>query len=290
LVVLDEYSKANSTKATDIKRRILHRCEEQQKELQKLLLKWKTTSSFIREPYPSSKLESAISLLSDCLGIRYDRYRMTAEIKRVSDYVAEHSVVPYRDSTTKNMILACEDLFLLNYSNESEREEQIVKWIESGAINEILACPIIDIDFSSCINDTTPEDDVISLILHQRSWNGNAPNASELVWNFASEPYRAALSIIVRFLRFSSRKVAYRTLHKETAAKRHKYDDLFYYFYELPNFVTAVCPDVIEEYPTLFDFNARAHAKLTETEISGDYFQKSDLYENETSYIDVFPH
>ena len=197
-VILDEYSKFDPINALNIKRNILNRCEQQQRNLQRLLSNWKVAQTY-REPYPSLKLKTAISILSDCLDITYDNDRMNKEIKHISDYMAQHSFIPFRDSTTKNMILACEDLFLRNYSSESEREAQIFKWIESGKIDKLTSYPIIDIDFSSCINDTTPEDDVIGLKFHQRTWDGTMPSSSDLVWNFASDPYRAAISFIVRF-------------------------------------------------------------------------------------------
>ena len=287
-VVLDEYSKIDPIKALHIKRSILNRCEQQQKNLQNLLLSWKAAQTHY-EPYPSLKLETAVSVLSDCLDISYDYGCISKEIRHISDYMAQHSVVPFRDSTTKNMILSCDDLFLRNYSSESERDAQIFKWIDNGKINELLASPIIDIDFSSCINDTTPEDDVIGLKFHQRTWDGSMPNASDLVWNFAPDPYRAAISFMVRFYRFGSRKASYKLLHKETAAKRFKYDDSCYYFDELPKFVNVLCPDVIDEYPAFFDFNTKVYKKLTRVEVCGDYFRESDLYEKETPYVDVFP-
>ena len=287
-VILDEYSRFDPIGALNIKRDILDRCEQQQSKIQSLLLKWRSQQAY-REPYPSSKLETAISILSECLEVNYDKNRMTEEIKKINNYMIQHAAVPFRDSTTKNMILACEELFLPNYSNELERNAEIFDWIASGKIDRLLSCPIIDIDFSSCINDTTPEDDIIGLKFHQRTWDGVIPYASDLAWNFASNPYRAAVSFIVRFFRFGSRKASYKLLHKETAEKRFKYDDPSYYFEVLPKLVNAICPNVVHQYSELFDFNSKVSAGLAATVVCRDYFRESDLYENETPYVDIFP-
>ena len=57
----------------------------------------------------------------------------------------------------------------------------------------------------------------------------------------------------------------------------------------LPKFINSICPNIVNEYPTLFDFNTKVYAGLIKARICDDYFLKSDLCENETPYIDVFP-
>lgn len=288
LVALDEYAKINPEKAKIIKDRIIVLCTQKQSEMQRLLLEWRKHQS-VRIPYSSEKVKTAIVILSKCLEIQYSSKKLCQEIDNLSRYVKENAFVPFRDSTTKNMLLFDEKLFLPNFNNETERNKYLVELFENNSIFELLSLPIIDFDFSSCMNDTTPEDDVISLLYHERTWNRYYPNSNSLVWNFQPDSYRAAITFIIRFLRFGSRKAAYKILHKNAYKKRFKYDDPCYYFKNLKKFVNNLHPHIIEEYPVIFHVIDEAYKKLLNIHIGVDYFQKSSLCINEKTYIDVFP-
>lgn len=288
LVVLDDYEKINPKKALAIKNRIMVLCEQKQSTIQQLLFEWRKHQNF-RVPYSSEKIKTAIMILTDCLDIRYSSKKLNREINKLSYFMAENAFVPFRDSTTKNMLLFNENLFLPNFCDETERNRFLIESFDNGSIFELLSSPIIDFDFCSCINDTTPEDDVISLLFHERTWSGCTPNAINLTWNFKEDSYRAAVTFIIRFLRFGSRKAAYKLLHKNVAEKRFKYDDPCYYFKYLKQFVCSLCPSIVDEFPVVFSIIENVYKNLLTSSVDIDYFQESGLCINETPYIDVFP-
>jgi hypothetical protein len=188
------------------------------------------------------------------------------------------------------MILSCKELYLEEFESEKEREDKIFEYINNDFIYEMLKCPIIDYDFSSCIHNTTLEDDVLSYKFHERTWDGNKPTAGALVWSNSPNAHRAGISFIIRFLRFGTRKAAYKLLHENTAAKRFKYDNPIYYFDKLPYFVGSLDDKLVKSYPTLFNFVSLVSSKLKSSSMQSDCFFDAGHGKNETLYVDVFPY
>lgn len=148
--------------------------------------------------------------------------------------------------------------------------------------------PIIDIDFSSTIHDTTLEDDIISLRYHERTWDGHYPNVNELVWNGTPDMKRAAITFLVHYFRFGGRKAAYRLIHPKAHRIRFKYDDDLFYFTRLPVIMKKLWPRCEYKYLNIMNFIETASVYLATVQVTTDLFLE---YENrqEELYTDVFP-
>ena len=289
LVEIDLFSTNNAKKAKLIKTYFLERCEKEQIELQKSLLNFYETYN-ICTPYPFSKISTAIEVLKLCLNIQCNELELNQELRNLYDVYQGYTVVPFRDATTKNMILADEQLHLGLFNSLEDRREYLFNLFQKENVLEYFNnSPIINFDFSSCINTTTPEDDYISFHYHERTWDEKKSMDSYINWLADKNPYRAAITFIIRFLRFGGRKAAYKILHKDTAKVRFKYDNPQFYFNKLPLFITSVCPEIINKYPHLINFINEANKKINTIDIKEDYFMKAGLGSNEKSYIDVFP-
>lgn len=290
LVEVDKYSVYNENKAYEIKKTIMDICSCQQSKLQKALLLWKDNYEKIT-PYPYSKLATSINILSLCLNIKYDKRTMNHELQKIYEYFINEATVPFRDSTTKNMILSCDDLHLSNFKTEKERNEFIFQLFENDEIFQYISrYPIIDFDFSTCINCTTLEDDYISLFYHERTWDGKEPDIKSLSWSNNINLYRSAITFIIRFLRFGSRKVAYMILHNKTYNIRFRYDNPEYYFKSLPDFLYVLQPSIFNEYPNIIKFVNDVEKKLSTIHVTEDIFINNGLGKKEKAYSDVFPY
>lgn len=289
LVVLQKYEKINKDRSKLIKKLILELCAKKQKAIQYELIEWRKKQAY-RDIYPIHKIKTSVSILTDCLNLEYNCNDFDGEIIKLFEYWKKNAAVPFRDSTTKNMLLLDDRLFLPNFRDESERDAYLFNAFDNDSIYELLSKPIIDFDFSSCIHDTTPEDDVVSLLYHEKTWNGQTPHSANLIWNDNNiDCYRAAITFIVRFLRFGSRKAAYKLLHAKTAQKRFKYDDPCYYFMHLERFASALYPDIVYEFPLIFKFVKDVYQQQCFETVAVDYFEQSGLCTDEVPYVDIFP-
>lgn len=231
-VELDSLTTRQYDNISKIKKELMLRCESKQCQIQREMLEWRKKQD-IREAYPHAKLKSIVYILSSCLGIIIDKKEIEREIDDINLYWNEMTSVPFRDATTKNMILNSPRLNMENYSSDEERNAYIYKSINDNTYHEWMDAPIIDIDFSSTIHDTTYEDDVISLKYHERTWCGHYPYAEELLWHGAPNAKRAAITFLIRYFRFGGRKAAYRLIHPKAHRIRFKYDNDLFYFMRL---------------------------------------------------------
>lgn len=286
-VELDYLTKRQDDNISKIKKELILRCEKKQQQIQKEMLEWRKGQRN-REAYPHAKLKSIVYILANCLGIIIDRNAIESEIDDINLYWKNVASVPFRDATTKNMILDSPKLSMENYSSDEERNAYIYKSIKDETYHEWMSAPIIDIDFSSTIHDTTYEDDVISLKYHERTWSGHYPNVNELLWYGKSDMKRAAITFLIRYFRFGGRKAAYRLIHPKAHRIRFKYDDDLFYFIRLPMIMKNLWPGCIKEYPNLMSFIETASKYLITAHVTTDLFLE---YGNEQAkfYTDVFP-
>lgn len=287
-VELDSLTEKHNDTISTIKKQLIERCETRQKLIQSSLIEWSKGQNKL-EAYPHAKLKSIVTILASCLGIVVDFPKIEKEIDEINAYWQTVVNVPFRDATTKNMILASPKLYMENYSSDSERKSYLYDSIQSGSFYEWFNAPIIDIDFSSCIHNTTFEDDVISLKYHERTWNGVYPKASELLWNGKPDGQRAAITFLIRYFRFGGRKAAYRLIHPTAHRIRFKYDNDIFYFTRLSPIMTKLWPQCEKEYPTLMCFIDTVSRYLATTQIVTDSFLEYSSNEKRTYYSDVFP-
>lgn len=286
-VELDSLTERRDDNISRIKNELVLRCENRQRHIQKELLEWREGEKF-RVAYPHAKLKSIVYILANCLGIIIDKDAIEKEIDDINHYWSNVVAVPFRDATTKNMILDSPKLYMENYSSDEERNEYIYKSIQNDTYYEWMNAPIVDIDFSSTVHDTTYEDDVISLRYHERTWNGHYPDVDELLWNGKSDMKRAAITFLIRYFRFGGRKAAYRLIHPKAHRIRFKYDNDLFYFKRLPVIMKNLWPSCMDEYPNLMSFIETASEYLVTAQVTTDLFLE---YENkhEELYTDVFP-
>ena len=263
------------------------RCEKKQRHIQMEMLEWRKRQKK-RVAYPHAKLKSIVYILANCLGIIIDKNAIEKEIDDINQYWSNVVDVPFRDATTKNMILDSPKLYMENYSSDEERNAYIYKSIHDKTYYEWINAPIVDIDFSSTIHDTTYEDDVISLRYHERTWSGYYPRVDELLWNGEPDMKRAAITFLIRYFRFGGRKAAYRLIHPQAHRIRFKYDNDLFYFKRLPVIMKNLWPSCMDEYPNLMNFIEIASEYLVTAQVRTDLFSE---YENkkEELYTDVFP-
>ena len=273
-----------------IKEDLLNDANARQKEIQEALAEYQLGEPL--QPYPASrKVEVIIRILADALGISVNWSAISRELSLVDDLWKCFAKVPFRDATPKNMVLAAEDLWLRNFDSEQERAEYIVSTIQSGSTSW-KNCDVIDFDFSSCTELSTPEDDPISLNFHERTWRGDPLNYSGIRWqgvNSNDSPVRTAITFIVRYYRFGGRKAAYRLLHPSGHRTRFRHDSDVFYFQRLPSIVDRFWPDSRSSIPEILSFTELVARNLGGMRSPVDLFLEAGLGEKRTYYVDIYP-
>ena len=190
-----------------------------------------------------------------------NKQTLLRELDQVYAVFSKNAFIPFRDASTKNMILDANQLYLENFDkNDDKRINEVKKLFENGELKKIIeSSNIVDIDFSSCIHYTTPFDDVISLKFHERT----APYFSyrefdiwEGIQNIEDSSKAIAATFIMRFLRFGGRKVIYKVVDPYHHKIRFKYDDEVYYF--------RVLPQILQHYWQNADMELKETLKLFE--------------------------
>lgn len=288
-VELDRLEPPLDVVGREVKQLILQRCEANQKEIQVALLQWSQHSH--PRPYPAQKITTIIGLLADCLGIEISPDSLNSEINLLCEILTKGSTVPFRDATTKNMVLASPQLWLGEFKSEDERRSFLFESLHGDSRPDWLDGQIVDFDFASCINSTTPEDDVVSLRFHERSWTGMPKNENELVWFGEPDPQRAAITFFVRYYRFGGRKAAYRLLHPSGHRVRFRHDNDLFYFERAPSVMKHLWAESAIQFSELMRFTDIV-AKCLQVPLSPfDYFRAKygKPISHRQYYVDMFP-
>lgn len=287
LVELDRMPMELHEGAQAIKLHLLRRCEKQQSEVQLLLKEWGLAQD--GEPYPTTKIVSIIRVLSECLGIVVNYDALSDEVKSLQSMWESKVSVPFRDATTKNMVLLEPGLWLGAFaSNEDARSERIAQDIRSEETPRWVHAPIVDFDFASCIHNTTPEDDVISLRFHERAWRGPPSGPNDLVWHGAPDACRAAITFLVRYYRFGGRKAAYRLINPSGHRVRFRHDNDVFYFERLPGIMTALWEESPKVFPEILHFTNTVSRYLHTVNTGIDVFRAKGAAKR-VHYVDMYP-
>ncbi|VCU70726.1 Bifunctional IPC transferase and DIPP synthase [Pigmentiphaga humi] len=180
------------------------------------------------------------------------------------------AVLPFRDATPKNILVGIPELAPVAGQPAALRLGLAERWLDTGAAATV---PMLDYDFTSTCHATAPEDDWISLLGHAgsadfasqlaaarapaRGRSGRAPHwldwlrGPEAAGMQPADPARAARALLVRYLRFGGRKLAYRFLNPAGYAVRFRYDDPAPYFEALPGLLRELDPDFGLQWPAL---------------------------------------
>lgn len=284
---------------SEFRESILRKCLLNQISIQKSLLKWSHISQ-PKTPYPQNKLFIIIDMLSELYGVELNQQQIKNELRFIADEFEKISIVPFRDSTTKNMVIYYPDLYLGNYIEtngdaliaDKKRKQVFLKMIQDGSFQNLLHSPIIDFDFSSCENLTSVYDDPIGFSCHEITFKG-IPHESSLVWleDQRINSKDIALSFIIRYLRFGGRKMTYHIIHPHAYTYRFKYDNEFFYFNQLDQIVKHFWPESTMVIPEFFKLIQKI--KLPS---KADLFDEVDEFEvqypdcNRKFYLDIFPY
>lgn len=302
----DEYGLSAEQKAEigTIIRTLLSKCEQNQIKIQRWLFEYNQKNPSKHSVYPFEKITEMIDLFFGCFNLKkINKECLLTELEKIYAEFNKNAVVPFRDSTTKNMLVCCEALHASNFLSrdkkldDSIRIEFLKECLEQGTLNSLIGeSSIIDLDFSSCVNLTTPSDDVISFKLHE--WTDKYFSFDDLgLWNedicnTLSEKEIAA-TFFVRYLRFGGRKAIYRCLDKSTHSIRFKYDSEYFYFVNLKRMLIKYWDNAERELPETIKFLTRVEEVLRSDE---EYFPEENIakdVEKEISkrvtYSDVFP-
>lgn len=271
-----------------IKRRLLARCDINQREIQGILISLpKIPGSY---HYPAGKKVGQIMrILANAVGIVLDEQQIDAELRTLDEKWEPMATVPFRDATIKNMVLAAPELWLGNFDSEKARKLYIVRTLEKDSLPAWTEAQIFDFDFSSCAELSTPEDDPISLHYHERTWAGPPKDPSQLVWTGTADGIRAALTFLVRYYRFGGRKAAYRLLHPWGHRIRFRHDNDLFYFLRLNGILKRLWPESCDELKSIFDFTDAVAHSLEGTRPSVDYFLATNFVEPRRYYVDMYP-
>jgi len=219
------------------------------------------------KPYPLEiKVSELVKLLIRVLGLRDVPSAWNEELAMLMrDWESSNCSVPFRDATTKNMIVRVENYArFASVDLESEQREMINSLLDTQGMKYWQEVVLTDVDFSSTLNLTSPEDDPISLFFHE--WTvGTVPLAVESIVLDSElgvpEPRRAAVTLMVRYLRFGGRKLAYKLINSQGYSVRFAYDNPLYYFENLRANCDVLDPTLSKQCPVLFDVFAKiAHA------------------------------
>ena len=283
--------------ATTFRDRLLERCMKRQSNIQKVLISWRETQQN-RIPYPLEKLKNMVYLLANVMHHSISIGKINEELDKINQRFESIATVPFRDATTKNMILHVPSLHLNNFfvsnnvleANE-KRKKVIFDALVDGTISNFFEAPLVDIDFSSCENDTTIYDDPIGFSCHEISWNG-IPDKKNVCWNPSSElvDEDIALSFIIRFLRFGGRKLAYKIIHSDAYKYRFYYDNGLFYFKNLNTIINRFWNDAHTQIPNLMQFIDL----IANADIEKFVYHDDNIYDmcrkcDRKFYIDIYP-
>jgi hypothetical protein len=288
LVELDQVPDEMLSNVEEVEAVLLARADRNQREIQRLLRDGDHLSHW--RPYPAgSKILAIIQILAPVLDLGFDAERLRREIRDFDVIWTPLATVPFRDATTKNMVLAAPELWLGHFDGEDARRAYLIETLNGSNRPRWLSADLIDFDFASCGELSTPEDDYISLHYHERTWREAPVHGGELAWTGeVPDSARAALSFITRYYRFGGRKAAYRLLHPWGHRVRFRHDRDAFYFERLPDIVGRLSPGIAERFPVLMDVTAAIARTLDARRPGIDQFIAAGLAEKRSYFVDMY--
>ncbi len=288
-------------KARAIKVHIKNKCLKRQIAIQKGLIAW---ANYYKknEVYPQKKLKNIVFILAQVMQFgKIDYDKLSSELDEIIRRFEKIAIVPFRDATTKNMVIYCPELYLKNYLDDNQdvlaadlrRKETVINMIKEDRYNIFLDAPIVDFDFSSCEHLTTIYDDPIGFNCHEIMWE-SFPDQKDLIWSgtpsltFGED---IAISFIVRFLRFGGRKMCYHIFHPNAYKYRFKYDDENFYFMHLNELIEHYWKDarkLIPQFMMFVDMIIQFDKNKIIDNI--DEFEATYPNCNRKFYLDLFPY
>jgi hypothetical protein len=288
LIELQPVIAGGSRRAQRLRDLLVARAERAEREIQLLLATWRPPE--LGRPYPvQNKLRTVVRVLAEALEIRPEWRTIDAELAELESRWVPSARTPFRDASPKNVVLSAPDLWLGSFASESARSEYIANTIASRRKVGWISEPLYSIDFASCGELTTPEDDPVSLLFHETTFGTRPLAADALSWAQPADMARAALTFLVRYYRFGGRRACYKTLHKNASAVRYKYEHASFYFGRLGSIILELDRGVFEAFRHLIEFGEEVARKLPFHEPTTDIFAESGLAKPKRYYVDMYP-
>lgn len=300
LRIIEKSNLGLHNQVVELRTALYEKCKYNQIKIQEALIKLAKTSNQSKI-YPQQKLIDLVKMLCEIMELDVDVDLYNHDLPYIIEEFNRIATVPFRDSTTKNMVLYYPKLYLENYLAadkdvlvaDERRLETFIQMLKSGEYKELLKCPIIDFDFSSCQDLTSRYDDPIGYSCHEINWSG-IPNARDLVWDNDDsnlDGKEIAISFIIRFLRFGGRKMTYHIFHPNAYKFRFKYDDENFYFDHLNEIINHFWPQAKTTIPSFLEFINKV-VKYDKTKIIDDIDEFELEYPNcnRKFYVDIFPY
>lgn len=262
---------------------LIRRCRLRLARIQRLLMEHRHDLAACSYPL-GDKITDLIRLFVRILDIRRTPIGWEEDAENLTGYwTSEGAVIPFRDATAKNIIVAERELAVRLELDPETRYAIINRILSADQSDYWDNVPIRDIDFASVEHLTTPEDDPISLHCHEWTY-GSCPIAAEsfilLPDSFVPDPYRTAATMVVRMLRFGGRKLGYRLVNSQGFEVRFQYDDPLFYFSTVGDACRALDKKFCAEHQRLLDlieligFTARNLSASDESQLRVDYFRR----------------
>lgn len=248
-----EFKNRNGQAAFAI-RRLLSRQRMRLQRIQTTLLECKDLATC---PYPmETKLADLLRLLSRIFGAE-DRFESARkDLVRFGQYWQSNCcLIPFRDATTKNCLVEESRLKPQKFEDVIERLASL-QGILSDDPDYWSHVPIWDIDFSSVEHLTTPEDDPISLHCHEWTDGSCITSPAEFLLlspPFSTDPFRSAATLLVRYLRFGGRKLAYKIINSQGFEVRFRFDNPLFYFETVREKCGTLSKEFTLAYACVFD-------------------------------------
>lgn len=276
--------------------RLVRRCASSCARIQELLANDMRRSSRAPVYYPvQEKLTALLGLFDSCLRLDLDMDAIEAEASSAEAYLRSIPCpVPFRDAAAKNLLMEIPELWLGRCSVAEQREfvRDAVAMSSSTAESPLDRARIVHVDFSSCTELTVPEDDPISLLVHESSWLGELPAQTDLRWlPLAPDPMRLAVGMMVRMYRLGGRRLSYRLVHRDGYELRYADESIAFYFEALVSAGDSLCPELAADFPALMLATRAILHRLAEgLETGRDWFRDRYQPQLERYYRDVFPY
>lgn len=278
-----------------LRMRLIERCARSCSLLQDALVQDMVKAPRYEGYYPlREKITSLLYLFSHCLRFDLNVAEIETEVQRADEYLKGVTCpVPFRDATPKNLILAWPDMWLGRTSSDKQREiiREMVRCWSSADSCQIDSIPIVQIDFSACRELTVPEDDPISLLVHESTWLGSMPSVDHLLWQPVQvDRSRLAIGMLIRMLRYGGRRLSYRLVHSSGYRARYGDESIKFYFDALRDAANTVCPDLATKFTGIMSVTRIILDRLAlGLSTQRDWFDLQYGPQPERYYRDVYP-
>ena len=231
--------------ATRLMDRLLARLTVSQPLIAAQAVRWPTS------PYPfDAKVRQLLRLLASQLQLPPTHAAYARQLTQMEHEWNEALSVPFMDRSLKNIIVV--DPRLSPGQHDDAARVRLLRDIVNDEPEWLASVPIRDVDFASVGHLTTLEDDWVSLQLHEATADMYPTLESLTLPSEADRGRQLGLTLVMRYLRFGGRKMAYALMHPAAFAVRFAGHDAGLYFRRLSNLVAQADEALLEDYEPVF--------------------------------------